>query len=211
MIDSEPQKSSIALTLLNVYSSLVLKTRSSTIILDPVKLDLNKLDFLQTVDVIIITHEHVDHFDEKLIAAIEKRSRALIFTTPFVARRLEQVGVKAQGLKLGESFNIKDVTFYAEDCLHPANQPLSFVIKTGAVTIFYPADSQPFPGMKEIGIRYAPDLLLYLGAAREDLVGIAELISPKTAVTHFINRFTDLDISGVKLQMLKRLETITYP
>lgn len=201
----------IALTLLNVYSSLVLETQASTVIFDPVKLDLDKLDYLRSIDVIVITHEHVDHFDEKIALEIERRSQAPILTTPFVARRLEHSGGKARGLRLGESVQIKDVTFYTEDCLHPANQPLSFIMRTEAVTIFHPADSQPFPGMKEIGSKYMPDLMLYMGAARDDLAGIIELVRPKVVVTHFIHKFTGLETPGVKLQMLKRLETMKYP
>ncbi len=202
---------SISLTLLNVYSSLVLKTHTATVIFDPVKLNLDKLDSgLQGFDVIIITHEHADHFDEKVALEMQKRSGAPILTTPFVARRVERLGGKAQGLKPGESVSIRDVAFYAEDCVHPANQPLSFIIQTEAITIFHPADSQPFPGMKEIGIKYEPDLMLYMGASKEDLMGIIEMVRPKVVVTHFVHRFTELKVSGIELQMLKRLETFRY-
>ena len=53
-----------------------------------------------------------------------------IITAPFVAQKLEGIGEKVKGLRAGESVMIKDVTFYAQYCKHPANQPLSFIIKT---------------------------------------------------------------------------------
>ena len=76
-------KGSVALMLFNVYSSLMLKTCLSTIIFDPVKLNLDKHDFdAQGIDAIIITHEHVDHFEGELALEMQGRSGAPIITTP---------------------------------------------------------------------------------------------------------------------------------
>ena len=203
---------SIALTLLNVYSSLMLKTRLSTVVFDPVKLNLDNPPFdAQGIDAIIITHEHADHFDKELALEMLRRSGAPIITTPFVAQKLEGVGEKVRGLRVGESVKIKDMTFYAECCLHPANQPLSIVIKTEAVTVYHPSDSQPFTGMEEIAHKYNPDILLYMATSKRGLRMIAEKLKPKVVVSYFAPRFAEVDIPGIELKMLKQFEVYKYP
>ena len=210
--DLSVSQGSTALMLLNVYSSLILKTHLATVAFDPVKLSLDKHDFdSQSVDAIIITHEHSDHFDKKLALEMQRRSNATIITTPFVAQRLERVGEKVKGLRVGESVMIKDVTFYAEYCEHPANQPLSFIIKTNAVTIYHPDDSSPFPEMKEIGKRYEPDMVLYMGTSSEGLIKITEMVRPSVVVSYFDPRFADLEILPAELKMLKQFEILRYP
>ena len=203
---------SIALVLFNVYSSLMLKTHLSTVIFDPVKLNLDKPGFdVQGVDVIIITHEHADHFDEKLALEMQGRSGAPIVTTPFVAQKLERVGGKVQGLRAGDSMKVKELMLCAEHCVHPANQPISIVIKTEEVTIYHPGDSQPFSGMEEIEHKYNPDILLYMANSKRGLKMIAEQVKPKVVVSYFASRFAELNIPGVELKMLKQFEAFIYP
>jgi L-ascorbate metabolism protein UlaG (beta-lactamase superfamily) len=200
---------SIALTLLNVYSSIVLKTHLAAFVFDPVKLNLDSPPFDDSViDAIVITHEHADHFDKGLVLEMQGRSGAQILTTPFVARKL---GVKTENLGAGESVKIKDMTFYAERCVHPANQPLAFVMKTEGVTIYHPSDSEAFPEMEEVKNKYKPDILLYLGTTKKGLVDITELVRPKIVVSYFAPRFADLKVPGVQLKMVKQFETFIYP
>ncbi len=210
--DLSVSQGSIALMLLNVYSSLVLRTCLSNIIFDPVVLNLDKHDFdVQGVDAIIITHEHIDHFDGKLVLELQKRSNAAIITTPLVAQKLEGIGGKVKALTVGESVRIKDATFHAEYCEHSANQPLSFIIKTNAVTIYHPDDSSPFPEMEEIGNKYEPDIMLYIGTPKEGLIKITEMVRPNIVVSYFDLRFADLEIPHAELKMLKQFEIFRYP
>ena len=203
---------SLALVLLNVYSSLILKTHLFTVIFDPVKLSLDKQHFdSQDIDAIIITHEHADHFDQKLVLEIERRSQATIITTPFLAQKLEGEGVKVKGLRVGESAAVKDVTFYAEYCEHAANEPLSFIIKTDAATIYHPDDSSPFPGMAEIRNRYGPEIVLYMSTSKEGLIKITEMVKPNIVVSYFDPRFADLKIPGTELRMINQFEIFRYP
>jgi len=201
---------SIALTLLNVYSTLLLKTRLSSVVFDPVKLNPHKLPFdVQAIDTIVITHEHADHFDKELVLEMRRRSKAQILTTPFVAQKLG--GERVRGLGVGESVKIKDLTFYTESCVHPANQPLAFIIKTDIVTIYYPVDSEPFAAMKEIKSRYEPDIMICIEASKGDLLEIAEMVKPKIVISYFATGFADIGIPGVEMKMLRQFETFRYP
>ena len=210
--DLTVSRGSLALVLLNVYSSLILKTHLLTAIFDPVKLSLDKQHFdSQDIDAIIITHEHADHLDEKLVLEIERRSQATIITTPFIAKRLEKAAIKVKGLRVGEAAAVKDVTFYAEYCEHAANEPLSFIIKTDAATIYHPDDSDPFPGMEAIGNRYRPEIVLYLGTSKKGLAKIAKMVKPSTVVSYLDPRFADLKIPGTELRMIDHFQIFRYP
>jgi len=195
--------------LLNVYSSLVLKTHLATFAIDPVKLNLDSSPFdASAIDAIVITHEHADHFEKGLCMEMQGRSGAQVLTTSYGAGKL---GGKTGGLEAGESVKIKDMTFYAERCVHPANEPLAFVMKTGGATIYHPSDSEAFPEMEEVKSKYEPDILLYLGTTKKDLVDITELVEPKIVVSYFATRFADLKVPGVQLKMVQQLETFVYP
>jgi len=210
--DLSVSRGSLALVLLNVYSSLILKTHHLTAIFDPVKLSLDKQHFdSQDIDAIIITHEHADHFDQKLVLEIERRSQAIIITTPFIAEKLQKKAKKVKGLRVGESAAVKDVTFYAEYCEHSANEPLSFIIKTDAATIYHPDDSDSFPEMKTIGKRYQPEIVLYLGTSKKGLAKIAKMVKPNIIVTYFDIRFADLEIPGTELRMIDHFQIFRYP
>ena len=210
--DLSVPRGSLALVLFNVYSSLMLKTGHLTAIFDPVKLSLDKHHFaVPEVDAIIITHEHSDHFDEKLVLAIARMSQATIITTPFIAGRLEKAAHKVHGLRAGDSVTVKGVTFYAEHCQHAANEPLAFIIKTDAATIYHPGDSNPFPEMATIDSRYQPEILLYLGTSKKNLIEIAEMVKPDIIVTYHDPRFTTLELPNTELRQIGQFQVFRYP
>ena len=209
--DLSVPRGSLALVLFNVYSSLMLKTPHLTALFDPVKLSLDKPHLaVPEVDAIIITHEHADHLDENLALEIERISQATIITTPFIAGRLEKKARRVHGLRAGDSVTVKGVTFYAEHCQHAANEPLAFIIKTEATTIYHPGDSAPFPEMATVGSRYQPEILLYLGTSKKNLIEIAEMVRPKIIVTYHDPRFATLKLPNTELRPIDQFQVFRY-
>lgn len=184
-------------------------------IFDPVKISLE--DYIEA-DAIVITHEHLDHFDRELVRKLQKKTDALILTTPFVAQRLP--GEDTRALEVGESFVIKDVRLYAERCEHPANQPLAFIISTeNGITIYHPSDSEPFPEMTGIGERYKPDILVYFGTSLEKATQIARLVKPQVVVSYYADIRSQLEFAErlrielpeANMKTIKRFEIYQYP
>lgn len=200
---------SVSLTLLNVYSSLVLRTPRLTVLFDPVKLDLARLD-IRSVDAIVITHEHTDHFDEKLVLEIQRADSAIILTTPFVARRLERLGGTARAMTPGGSAVLGDLVFHTEECDHAANGPVTFIVETGRGTIFHSADSRPFPAMRDIALRHRPDLLLYFSHSEGDLFEICKLVKPARVVTCTAPSHEGCPLPGIEVVRLRHTETFRY-
>ena len=187
--------------LVNLYSTIMLKTNSLTIIFDPIAIEAEQC---RDVDVIAITHEHRDHFDRRLIGEIAATNSAWILTTPFIARNLSPGQARVVSLRIGDSIVIEGVKFCTEYSSHPGNQPLSFVIKTDNAAFYHPDDSQPFSGMQEIADKHKPDIMLYLANSLVDMVEIAELVKPKTILCVDAPRLEGVVISGVKVDPLEQ-------
>ena len=207
ILDVNVPKGEVAFSLLNTYSTIVVKTDSLTAIFDPVEIELYEGD---VIDVIIITHEHSDHFDQDLVIDIHKQKKIPVLTTPFLAQRLDELGEYVKPLKVGDSFGLKDTTFYAEYSNHSANQPLSFIICTKVANIYHPNDSRPFHEMSLIRRKYSPDLMIYTGNSLGEIPEIVDMIRPRTIVSYSDPRFKDMDIPGVEIKTLNHGEVYSY-
>lgn len=169
-----PEKNEIAFKWFNNYSGITLKTPTSILVIDPV--DINPKT-LPTLDATLITHEHYDHLDGRLVRKIQERTNCQVLADPTSTRKLKY-SVPPESLhemEPGSETEIGDVTIRAEMCNHPqANTPITYLVtNTENVTVFHTADSLPFPEMKDIGGKHNPDLAFCT-------VGIAPSTSPTT-------------------------------
>jgi len=205
----------IALAWINSYSGIMIKTPKTTIIFDPVRI--NSEENIQ-VDIIVVTHEHLDHYDPVLIRDLQKKTSAMVLTTPFISAKLLEENTRA--LVVGNSFIFNDVEFHAERCDHPANQPLSFVLSTAdGVTVYHPSDGDPFPEMAELGKRYKPDILLYFGTALGNAARIAKLVKASVALAPYTDAESQKKFAEsmkrnapiTQAKMIKRFEIYEYP
>src|SRR5512136_3064969 len=84
-IEKTPEKNAIMFVWFNHYAGILLKTPSKTLVIDPVDV---KSRSLQNTDAILITHEHYDHLDQRLIAEIHKSTGCRIIADPTSAKSL---------------------------------------------------------------------------------------------------------------------------
>ena len=215
IFDLEVSSGKIALVWFNSYSGIIIKTPTTTLIFDPVKIKLE--EYIQA-DAIVVTHEHSDHFDPELVRELQKKANATVLTTPFVAQRLG--GEQTKALKVGDSFGLKDTELYAERCDHPANQPLSFIISTkSGITIYHPSDSDPFPEMAELEKKYKPDVLAYLGVSLGNAAQITKLVKPQAVISCYTDgesqrKFIEVmkkEVPRTQTKLIKRFEIYQYP
>ena len=186
IFDVSVPKGEVALALLNSYSTFVVRTDLITAIFDPVGMKSYKKD---KIDLIIITHEHIDHFDQDLVIELQEQNSAPVLTTPFLAKKLVELEGYVIPLKVGDSFKLNDTAFYAEYSNHTANQPLSFVICTKIANIYHPNDSRPFPEMSLIRKKYNPYLMVYTGNSIGEIPEMADMIRPKIIISYSDHRF----------------------
>jgi len=144
-IQKIPEKNTILFVWFNQYAGIVLKTPSKTLAIDPVDI---KPKSLQNVDAILITHEHYDHLDPRLITETQKATNCTIIADSASTKKLQHAipAEKLQEIKPGAEMKIGEVSVKAEKCNHIAQAPVTYIITSeDEVKVYHTADSLPFP------------------------------------------------------------------
>jgi L-ascorbate metabolism protein UlaG (beta-lactamase superfamily) len=191
-IDKTPEKNAILFVWFNHYAGVLIKTPSKTIVVDPV--DIRARSF-PDADAILITHEHYDHLDPRLIAEIQKATGCTIIADSASAQRLQHAipPDKLHQIRPNDEIKIGEVSVKAEKCNHPAIAPVTYIITSeDGVKVFHTADSLPFPELADIGAREKFDVVFCTvgiapGTSPETGFEIARLTKPQVAVPYHTN------------------------
>jgi L-ascorbate metabolism protein UlaG (beta-lactamase superfamily) len=195
-VDKTPEKNSVFFVWLNNYSGVLLKTPTKTLLIDPVDI---KIRSHPKVDAVLITHEHYDHFDHRLMTELQKATDCTIIADSTSTRSLK-ITIPPKNLveaSVGIETKIGNVTIKAEQCKHHAATPVTFVVTSeDGLKVFHTADSLPFPEMAQIGLREQLDLVfctvgIAQGCTPETGSEIAWLTKPKVAVPYHTNSAAD--------------------
>ncbi len=191
-IQKTPEKNAILFVWFNQYSGILLKTPSKTFAIDPVDI---KPKHLQNVDAILITHEHYDHLDPRLVAEAQKTSGCQIIADPASAFRLKpHIPIdKLQVIRIGDEIKVGEVKIKAAKCNHNAKYPNTYIITSeDGVKTYHTADSLPFPELAKMGQDEKFDLVfcsvgITVGASPESGAEIAWLTKPPLVVPYHTN------------------------
>jgi len=191
-IENAPEKNAILFVWFNHYSGVLIKTPSKTLVVDPVDV---KARNLRDVDAILLTHEHYDHLDQRLIAEIQKATNCAVIADPASTRSLHHAipPGKLQEIRPCAETKIGEVSVKAEKCNHPAAAPVTYIITSeDGVKVFHTADSLPFPELAAIGEREKFDVVFCTvgiapSASPETGFEIARLTKPQVAVPYHTN------------------------
>jgi len=220
-----PKKGEVAFLWFNPYSGVTIKTSSKTLIFDPVGVDPK---IFKTVDALLITHEHHDHFDESTVKDIHKRTKCHVIVDLTSARRLRGMVApdKLHEVQVGSELKIDNLALRVEAYNHPAATPVSFLITTeDGIKIYHTGDTLPFPEMKRIGERYPPDIVFCTvgapapGASPKTGVEIIKMVKPKVAVPYHApkadsTRFAEIlskEAPEVRCIIIERGKPYKYP
>jgi L-ascorbate metabolism protein UlaG (beta-lactamase superfamily) len=191
-VQKTPEKNAILFVWFNQYSGILLKTPTKTLVIDPVEI---KPKSIQNADALLITHEHYDHFDPRLIAEIQKATNCTIIADPASAKRLKHAipSEKLQEIRQGTETKIGEVSVKAEKCNHTATSPVTYIITSeDGVKIYHTADSLPFPELAVMGQKEKFDVVfctvgITVGATPESGFEIARLTKPQVAIPYHTN------------------------
>ena len=138
-------------------------------------------------DVILVTHEHFDHFDPSAIAALTKKGTQII-VNPAVQKKLGS----GTALKNGESLTIaKDIQLEAVPAynttpghtqFHPKGRDNGYVLTIDGLRIYIAGDTEDIPEMaalKDIDVAFLPCNQPYT-MTPEQVAKAAKTIKPKT-------------------------------
>jgi len=219
------KKGEVAFLWFNNYSGVVIKTPSKTLIVDPADVDPT---IFKTVDALLITHEHSDHFDESLTREIYRRTRCNVVADATSSMRLKDAlpAGKLHEMRVGKEIRLDNITVRAEAFRHPATAPVSYLITTeDGVKIYHTGDSLPYPEMKQVGKLGPPDVVFCTvgvpapGASPETGLEIVKMVQPKVAVPYHApvadrKKFAELvmkEAPNVKCMVIERDKPYKYP
>jgi L-ascorbate metabolism protein UlaG (beta-lactamase superfamily) len=219
------KKGEVAFLWFNDYSGVSIRTPSKTLIVDPADVD---PAIFKKVDALLITHEHLDHFDESLTREIYRRTQCSVVADSTSANRLKDVlpAGKLYEMRVGREIKIDNITVRAEGFRHPATTPVSYLITTeDGVKIYHSGDSLPTPDMKKIGDRSPPDVVFCTvgvpapGASPQTGLEIVQMVKPKVAVPYHApaadrKKFAELvakEMPNVKCVVIEQNKPFKYP
>jgi L-ascorbate metabolism protein UlaG (beta-lactamase superfamily) len=219
------KKGEVTFLWFNNYSGVVIRTPTKTFVVDPADVDPK---IFKTVDFLLITHEHYDHFDEGMVREIYRRTQCTVMADSTSARRLRDVlpSGKLHEMRFGKEVKLGDITVKAEAFKHPATAPVSyFITSEDGVRVYHTGDSLPHPDMKQVGERSPPDVVFCTvgapapGASPESGLEIVRMVKPKVAVPYHAQaadrkKFAELiakETPNVKCLVIERDKPYKYP
>ncbi len=165
------------------HCCLVVEVNGKKVMTDPGSYTVDEQGKEENIDVIVITHEHSDHFHiESLKDILIKNPNAVIVTNTGVGKLLDEAKINYQILEDGNSKEFSDVYLEAHGSLHAEiYEDFGMVQNTGyfiGKDLFYPGDAFTNPG-KEVKILALPVLAPWLKI--KEAINYAIALRPRVA------------------------------
>jgi L-ascorbate metabolism protein UlaG (beta-lactamase superfamily) len=143
---------------------------------------------IKKCDLILITHEHFDHFEPETVVEIAERTWATVVAPRPVLRELKLPERQKMEVKAGDKFQVKGVEIEVMQAVHPQSAcPVGYIIEKDGVRVYAAGDTYEFSGMMDIKCDWA--LLPIGGVYTMDVISAekaAKEIKCKHAVpTHY--------------------------
>jgi len=148
-----------------------------------------KPDEVRLADIIISTHDHVDHCHGGTLLPMLNHTNAFCVAAPSSAQLMRGFGIADERIRAvapGDALQFRDVKIEVYPAYDP-NEPhaVSFVFSSGGTQFFVSGDTSDGPALAEIGEKHTLDLaLLAFGRTwymdEEQLLTAARKLQPKT-------------------------------
>ena len=158
-------------------------------------------------DLILVTHEHHDHFDADAIAQLRTASTK-IFLNPAVQKMLGSGKALKNGdkVKVADDITLEAVPAYnttpGREQFHPKGRDNGYILTLDGLRIYIAGDTEDIPEManlKDIDIAFLPCNQPYTMTV-EQAVRAAKVIKPKVLFPYHYN---DTPVNQITLQLYK--------
>jgi L-ascorbate metabolism protein UlaG (beta-lactamase superfamily) len=138
------------------HSSLMFKHNNFVIHIDPVK-SFGQYDSLPKADLILVTHEHYDHLDTELLAALRKKETVLLCNfasaskVPWgrVMKSGDKMTVEGISIETVPAYNIINERSKGQP-FHPKGVGNGYIITIGEKRFYVAGDTENTPEMKAL-------------------------------------------------------------
>ncbi|SFD55396.1 L-ascorbate metabolism protein UlaG, beta-lactamase superfamily [Sulfitobacter brevis] len=140
------------------HASIVLETPAGTIYVDPVG-DPSLYDDFPAADLILITHEHGDHYNAETLAALTKDGTQIITNPAVFAMLAEDVKAKASEVANGANATFNDLSIEAIPAyniteerknFHPLGRDNGYVLNFEGFRVYISGDTEDTPEMRAL-------------------------------------------------------------
>ena len=169
------------------HGTLMLTFGSTVLHVDPVS-DMADYSTLPKADIILVTHEHYDHFDTKAIQMIRKEGTVIIASESCTQQLSDCIVMKNNEAKTVRGLTIEAVPAYniahmrsPGNPFHPKGVGNGYVITFNDTKVYVAADTENIPEMKElsgIDVAFLPMNLPYT-MTPEMVADAARMFNPK--------------------------------
>ncbi|MBN2156177.1 MAG: MBL fold metallo-hydrolase [Candidatus Lokiarchaeota archaeon] len=201
------------------HSCFKINISGKTIYCDPYKIPNNP----EKADIILISHEHYDHYDKESVGKIKKSTSKIV--CPASCEKI-LTNEKAKGIEPFETIEIEGITIQGVPAYNPnkkfhpkGNKWLGFIVDNGETRIYHAGDTDFIPEMKDlkgINIAFLPVGDTYTMDFHE-AIKAANVIKPNMVVPMHnwdkdLNEFKELmkkdapDIGVIVLKQKKPIE-----
>ncbi|RKN44970.1 MBL fold metallo-hydrolase [Streptomyces hoynatensis] len=137
----------------HAHACVTLEKDGTRLVIDPGTFTPEAAEAVARAQAVLITHEHVDHFDEGLVAeALEARPRLRVYATAAVADTLGGHGGRVQAVAAGDAFGVGSFAVTVHGHRHapihadiPCPGNVGYLFDDGAV--YHPGDAYFAPGV----------------------------------------------------------------
>ena len=185
------------------HASFVMETPAGVIYNDPVG-GAKLYEEMPAPDLILITHEHGDHFDPETLTALVGDKTGLIVNPAVFEKLPDELKAKATSLSNGDSTDALGTTIKAipaynttEDRLnyHPQGRDNGYVFSADGLRIYIAGDTEDIPEMRAqtgIDIAFVPFNLPYTMTEEQAASAVAEFKPKVVYPYHYKGSDTDL-------------------
>jgi L-ascorbate metabolism protein UlaG (beta-lactamase superfamily) len=200
------------------HGTLMFTFGGKTIHVDPVSREADYTD-MPKADIILLTHEHGDHLDTKVIKTLQKDGTDLVLTQACAERVDGGITMKNGDVKTVQGLRIKAVPAYnivhmrsAGNPFHPKGRGNGYVVTFSDKRVYIAGDTENTPEMKrirDIDVAFLPMNLPYT-MSPEMVADAAKAFKPKILYPYHYgqtdpNKLVDLlkDSEGIEVRIRK--------
>jgi len=135
-------------------AGVIAKTSKHTIMIDPANvIPSDAIDAMKSLDLILITHEHSDHFDPDFTVAIHKRTGTPVVVSAGVYPFLQESIAMDKLVEMlpDDVKTVNGITVRSIPAIHPADRPVMYLINMDGLSIFHGSDSGFVDQLNDIG------------------------------------------------------------
>jgi len=126
--------------------------------------------WVKKCDIILVTHEHFDHFEPATVTEIAERTWASVVAPKPVLKDLKIPDKQKVDVRVGDRFELKGVSIEVVKAVHPQSvYPVGYIIEKEGLRVYHAGDTYEFAQMGDITCDWA--LLPIGGTYTMDVIG----------------------------------------